>query len=491
MLPGPEEFDLPQAILIVGDAAVAETARQYLALGCDPALPVKVHSSIADAASLLASDPDIALILLLWQGSDAQALPSLVQSLLEQPARSPRAVMVRSLGLLPATVCAALWQLGVADRSFHQALNSTELVDSVVVALRHHQQQLSSAQIPRLSRVFSGATNLRELAHLSLQSIHKNRLPVCDGLFCFLDNTPAAQAMVIAGTGRHTNIACMALEKLAHSKASILSTLALDQRRSQLLEDEVALFLLTPNGFAACLYFALDAPLHASQRGLLATISDLTATAIDQAQLAHRLLRTQQATINTLSELAEYRDVDTGEHVARVARMTTEIAQILSQQPGQAVSPRLLSQIGLASILHDTGKIGIGDDILLKPGPLCADERLAMQQHVIYGHRILMRAAQRTVDSELLTLSAQIARHHHERFDGAGYPDGLQGDAIPLAARIVALVDVYDALTSQRPYSRRVRPSFRPPSGRCLPSARRVQNIGAPDRVEPGHVGQP
>jgi len=110
--------------------------------------------------------------------------------------------------------------------------------------------------------------------------------------------------------------------------------------------------------------------------------------------------------------------------------------------------------IGMASILHDVGKIGTPDHILFKPGLLDHDERQVMQQHATIGAVILQKAADRVAGNSYLTLGTQIAASHHEHFDGQGYPAGLQGQSIPLAARIVAVVDVFDALLSLRPYKR-------------------------------------
>ncbi|MDQ3954472.1 MAG: HD domain-containing protein [Actinomycetota bacterium] len=107
----------------------------------------------------------------------------------------------------------------------------------------------------------------------------------------------------------------------------------------------------------------------------------------------------------------------------------------------------LWSDIREASCLHDVGKIGIPDQILLRPGPLSAEERSIMQDHTEIGHSIL-----RGSDSPLLKLAAQIALTHHEKFDGTGYPRQVKGDAIPLAGRIAAIADVFDALTSDRVY---------------------------------------
>lgn len=110
-------------------------------------------------------------------------------------------------------------------------------------------------------------------------------------------------------------------------------------------------------------------------------------------------------------------------------------------------SPDEAERLSLASTMHDVGKISVPDTILLKPGQLTDDERREMEEHAERGRRILEGS-----DSALIRLAAEIAETHHERWDGSGYPKGLSGEAIPLSGRIVAVADVYDALTSERPY---------------------------------------
>ncbi len=113
---------------------------------------------------------------------------------------------------------------------------------------------------------------------------------------------------------------------------------------------------------------------------------------------------------------------------------------------------RLVENIFLTSSLHDIGKVGIPDYILLKPGRLDDKEFSIMKSHTVIGFETLEEALQKTPEASYLHVAAEIARHHHEKFDGSGYPDGLSGDRIPVASRIFALSDVYDALVSKRPY---------------------------------------
>ena len=440
-----------QSILIVGDADSAATTTSLRKQMLDPNVLMLTCNTIEESWSLLALNSNIALVLLLWQGDAEVQLIEMVQSIFEQRNNATLTVMVRSQTRLSHGICATLWHLGVLDRNFSQPLESDEMFDSVAVAMRNCHRQNTLMDIPSLSEVFGKAKTLRDLALLALQAVPEQGLPTRGGLFCYVGNSTERQPVLIAGTACLEDHNCTPLQQIKDRQAKDMIQAALAQRCSQFRADAMAIYLLTAAGNTVCIYFTLNLPLHAWEIGLLRGISSVLATAIDQSQIAQKLRRARHATIITLSALAEFRDVDTGEHVARVARMTTEIAHLLSQNDA-SIDDDFLEHVGLASILHDTGKIAIPDSILLKPGPLDPDERRVMEQHVIFGYEHLVRAARSTDEGALLTMAAAVARHHHERFDGKGYPDALEGENIPLSARIVALVDVYDALTCKRPY---------------------------------------
>jgi putative two-component system response regulator len=135
-------------------------------------------------------------------------------------------------------------------------------------------------------------------------------------------------------------------------------------------------------------------------------------------------------------------------------------AQLRYSPYAHEIDDMFLDNLLRASALHDIGKVGIPDSLLRKPGRFTAEERLVMNRHTIDGERILRRLATRTSTPGYFEMAAQIARSHHERFDGAGYPDGLRGHDIPLAARIVKVADVFDALTTVRPYKESLRPEL-------------------------------
>ncbi|WP_322996631.1 HD domain-containing phosphohydrolase [Castellaniella sp.] len=158
---------------------------------------------------------------------------------------------------------------------------------------------------------------------------------------------------------------------------------------------------------------------------------------------ADEVRQTRLQIIRCLGAAAEYRDNETGLHIVRMSHYAWRLAKEIGYSDADA------NELLHAAPMHDVGKIGIPDRILLKPGKLNDDEWAIMRQHPAIGAHILGEHP-----SGLLKLAATIALRHHEKWDGTGYPDGLAGETIPLAARIVTLVDVFDALTSVRPYKR-------------------------------------
>ena len=166
----------------------------------------------------------------------------------------------------------------------------------------------------------------------------------------------------------------------------------------------------------------------------------------------------QRATIIALAKLAECRDDDTGAHVERTQTFCRVLAETLRTRSRYAdrIDQTFVTNIYYAASLHDIGKVGIPDRILLKPGKHTPEEFAIMKTHVLIGAKTLQDACGDYPHNAFLNMGIVIARSHHEKWDGGGYPDGLAGEAIPLPARIMAVADVYDALRSKRPYKRTI-----------------------------------
>jgi hemerythrin-like metal-binding protein len=255
--------------------------------------------------------------------------------------------------------------------------------------------------------------------------------------------------LVVGGTGQFASLAGKNLDHIGDEKiksALTMSSVPPDGHdlilRKQSHTDESIVF-----------YLPRSKPLGLIQQASLQAFIQAASLKFDQLYSQERALRLQRATVVSLAYLAEYKDTDTGDHVLRVARLTDEIAWTLYERGHvENFGDVPFDQIGVASILHDVGKIAIPERILLKPGPLDDDERHTIETHTVLGSDVLARSFQLAEDNNYLKLGHQIARWHHEWYNGKGYPDKLSGDQIPLAARIVAIVDVFDALTNKRPY---------------------------------------
>lgn len=164
--------------------------------------------------------------------------------------------------------------------------------------------------------------------------------------------------------------------------------------------------------------------------------------------------RAQHATAFSLAKLAESRDPETGEHLERMRRYVRELAIVMGawSRYESVIDSKFVETLYYASPLHDIGKVGIPDHILLKPGGLTDGEFDVMKTHTLVGGDTLRAANDEATGNGFLEMGCEIAYYHHEKWNGKGYPYGLEGDAIPLVARIVALGDAYDALTTKRPY---------------------------------------
>ena len=167
--------------------------------------------------------------------------------------------------------------------------------------------------------------------------------------------------------------------------------------------------------------------------------ADLRETFMQERSRSQQLRRSYMLTVRALASAVEARDAYTGRHAERVAAYGLALGELCGMRVGDE------PQIEFGFLLHDAGKVAVPDAILFKPGPLTAAERLVIQQHPVTGSEIVR-------DIDFLGAARDVIRSHHERWDGSGYPDGLAGADIPFAARVFAVADTLDALTSLRPY---------------------------------------
>ena len=171
-----------------------------------------------------------------------------------------------------------------------------------------------------------------------------------------------------------------------------------------------------------------------------------------------QLREMNEMTIELLSDIIEARNLESGTHVRRVRSFTRILAgKLMEKYPEYGLTEEAVSTIALASSMHDVGKIMISDSILLKPGKLTQEEFSLMQKHTVFGCEVLERTRYMW-EEDYSRYCREICRHHHEKWDGAGYPDALRGDEIPISAQLVSVADCFDALTTDRVYKKAYSP---------------------------------
>lgn len=421
----------------------SELAEGHAIFACDTA-------ELLDA---LADRPVAALLVVSVDGTD---LPGLVREAHRRQRDPLMPILLRAAAPLAEADADTLWDLGVADRQFGQRLDDPALAEVVTAALRDAARQRTLCAVAEASTRLADAESLGAQATLALDMLRHLGFGARGALFCFERASSGRQLLAIAGSGVFAHADCTPIEEIGDARAMELARQVWGLGACVFADDFAALHAGTRVGaHPAVILLALDAPLPPWQQRLLEAYANAIAPAIEDRQMSQQLARTQHAMIATLAKVAEYKDGDTGEHVARVARITAEIASHLARSGDfPEIDEWFVDQIGRASILHDVGKVAIPEEVLLKPASLTPQERLVINEHVTIGRDILREAAALAAHGEarLFHLASDIAHYHHERWNGSGYPDRLRGESIPLAARIVAVVDVFDALVSQRPY---------------------------------------
>jgi response regulator RpfG family c-di-GMP phosphodiesterase len=412
-----------------------------------------------EAFQILRDTPDIALVLLdvVMETDDAGLI--LARRIREELGNHIVRVVLRTGQPGQAPEQRVIIEYDINDYKAKTELTTQKLFTTVISALRAYESlmMLERSRIG-LGKILAGATNLyqvhslREFASGVLNQVSAILDVGADGVLCVMD-VGGGKPTVVAATGGYAPLAESEAMPSAHPLLPTI-TKAFHEKHSQFEHPANVLFIHTEEGREMAISVTPPWPLAEIQRDLLEVFCQRIAAAFDNLYMFGQLRKAQEATVVALADLAEFRDRGTGGHVRRVQVLSSRIAEKMRDNGSTdaELTPQLLEMIGLASILHDVGKVSTPDLVLLKPGAHNEEERRIMQTHAEIGRSILERASKMVDGVSYLTYGAQIAGGHHEHYDGGGYPGKLKGQEIPLAARIVAIVDVFDALLHKRPY---------------------------------------
>lgn len=463
----PTEGEAGWPVLVVDDDHDIHTVTG-LALGGiryrDRRLSLLSAHSAAEAKEVLKQRQDIAVILLDVVMETDDAGLQLVRWIREELNNQRVRIILRTgqPGLAPEREVIVSYQIN--DYKAKTELTADRLFTTIVSSMRSYED-LCTIEKSRhgLELILDASGSLMQLRSVKqlgdgvLMQMGSLLGIDTDGMLC-IQNGHQDQMQVLASAGRYQQVS----NDIPSPITRALQT-TLKEKRHLFTQDYTTLYL-TPNipgDHEYVVFMDVGRQPPPMEQVLLQVFCHKLSLGIENAHLFDRnahlldqLQRAQKATVVTLADFAEFKDQDTGDHVLRVAEMSEALAREVTRAGPYAnqLDEPLLDIIGMASILHDVGKMAVPDSILQKPGRLSDEERAIMQTHVERGYAILSKAASMTDGVTYLSVGAEIAGGHHERFDGKGYPNGLAGQQIPLTARIVALADVYDALGHQRPY---------------------------------------
>ncbi|MFV3128633.1 DUF3369 domain-containing protein [Niveispirillum sp. KHB5.9] len=416
--------------------------------------------SAEEALGILRNDPGIAMILLDVVMETDDAGLRLVPRIRDELGNTQVRIILRTGQPGQAPEDDVIHGYDINDYKAKTELTAQKLGTATVAALRsyeHITELMRSRQ--GMERIIDAAGSLfalraidrfaeavlRELAHVL------NTEP--NGLVCVPRGNARTDAQILAASGRHSDSVGLPLGHSVEPDLAAKIMEVLRSRQHRFDDQDAILWLRTADGrdAAACLH--VGRPLDGLERKLAEVLGAKIAIGFDNLHLYEQVKRSHKAAVIALAGLAEYKDPDGGgDHGLRISRLVTEIAFALRSEEGwdTVIDDEFLDQITMGSMLYDIGMVGVPDSVIRKEQHLDDEERHQMELHCERGAAILEKASRLVEGSNYLSFGAAIARAHQERWDGSGYPHGLSGTDIPAAARIVAVADVFDALTHRR-----------------------------------------
>ncbi|WP_448203640.1 DUF3369 domain-containing protein [Azospirillum sp. sgz302134] len=431
--------------------------------------------SATEAKAILAREDDIAIILLDVVMETDDAGLQLVHHIREELKNRHVRIILRTGQPGQAPERAVILDYDINDYKAKTQLTAQQLFTTTVAALRSYEDIMAIEMNRRgLEKIIEASSSLFQARSMKLFAAGvltqlSGILGVGpDAILCVQrgpviggsagdgggENSGGKGLYVLAGSGRYETL----IDEPAgdHVDPAVLAAVhhCLEMRRNHYGTDHCTLYIRTPNDRENVVYLCSDRPLSELDRNLIEVFCRKISVGFDNLHLYEQLRRTQESTLIAMAGLAELGTEP--EAYPRIAALTERIARRLHDD-GRfrgIIDEPFLDMVGLAAILHDVGNATLDPAILGKAGPLSPEERATMQTHTIAGWSLLERASRQSDSRSYLHLGAEIARSHHENWDGTGYPDRRKGDAIPLSARIVAVADCFDAMTRDRPYRR-------------------------------------
>ncbi len=431
--------------------------------------------SAAEARAILAREDDIAIILLDVVMETDDAGLKLVHHIREELRNRHVRIILRTGQPGQAPERAVILDYDINDYKAKTQLTAQQLFTTTVAALRSYED-ITALETNRrgLEKIIEASSSLFKARSMKLFAAGVlTQLSAIlgvgpDAILCVQRGSVIGGTRdglyVLAGSGRFESL--INEPALDHIDEPVMvSVVRCLETRSNIYEpDHCTLYIRTPNDRENVVYLRSDRPLSDLDRRLIEVFCGKISVGFDNLYAFEQLRRAQEGTLLLLAEMAERHDPPPGgapvppagrsEPTLRIAAVAETITRHMAEGGVYTgvLDTNMVETIGLAAIMHDVGNAAVDPAILGKAGCFTDEERQAMRAHVNHGWRLLERASMLTESRTYLHLAVDIARHHHENWDGTGYPEGLAGADIPLSARIVAVADAYDAMTSPRPH---------------------------------------